>query len=97
MKTRPGFVSNSSSSSFVMLGFKSTGDSHGLDEENGDGFWCKSEGCMLVGDIIAEGSDYNFQKSETDIATLVQRSHKIAKKHGVPLEDVKLYTGVRQC
>ncbi len=94
MKTRQGFVSNSSTSSFVVLGFKTQADKY---YDHDTGWFLEGENCMLIGDRIASGSDCEFDETATDIGTLVQRSHQIAKEHDVPLESIKLYTGIRQC
>ena len=94
MKTRQGFVSNSSTSSFVIVGFTSTDDKY--DYENA--IWLDAEDCWLVGETLAEGDECNFGgDSPIAIGNLVQISHAIAKEHGVPLSEIELHFGMRQC
>lgn len=94
MKTRQGFVSNSSTSSFVVLGFTSKSEHYDYE----DGIWLDGDECWLIGDVIAQGDECDFGADDPiEIGDLVQRSHKIAKEHDVELDRIKLHVGMRAC
>ena len=109
MKFRNGFVSNSSSSSFVILGFKL--ETSGLSDEESDKQYDKicelrdqgkaltDDGRAFIGKILSVDSDGcgDLNNDEFSLTSLVEESVKIANEHNVGIEEIKLYMGTRQC
>ena len=101
MKIRDGFVSNSSSSSFVIIGVGRSGD---YDEimENED----FSDG---IESLYVEEKDYDYitgivlsdsEELETTCTTFdefLEMSQKVATALNVDIKEVKLLTGCRPC
>jgi len=75
----------------VVLGFKTNDDKY---NESTDLY---VDDYRLIGKIISQSIYYDLDDTETSVETLVELSHQIANKHNIPLESIKLYTGVRQC
>jgi len=94
MKTRQGFVSNSSSSSFVVLGFVIDSDDDRYDED-AEGIW--DDGTRIIGKVLADGDGYDFDNSTTSVQELMLQAQQIAADYGVPLKDIMLHTGTRAC
>lgn len=106
MKIRNGFVSNSSSSSFVLVGCKLSEkeiaaklninmDDDDVREkvEELDLFWSSEDdviGYLIAGDIEHDGT-------ETSMTEIMEKAKLISEKLSVPIEEVKLMTGVRSC
>ena len=97
MKTREGFVSNSSSTSFCCLGFPVEKPDFGDDdiaEDNwydqhrrlNDEYWK----CEKIWDIDNDNEVYSLNELNK-IAT------KIAKKHNISKSEIKLFIGTVEC
>lgn len=100
MKIRNGFVSNSSTSSFVILGCrKSVPDDWMYDyDEDIHGFITDdTTNEHIFGELIQHGDFYDWENTEHSIVDFMEMARSIAIKHDVPLDSVKLYTGIRQC
>jgi hypothetical protein len=108
MKIRSGFVSNSSTSSFVLLGYKlensdetlekmtvvERDDFHNRDDVVTDGY----SGTTWIGETLArDKEDSCMPNVEFSIEELQQKAIAIMKKNGVELDKIKLYVGTRGC
>ena len=112
MKQRKGFVSNSSTSSFVILGCKVTKDQ--IPEkykENGypsyyllekDGLYITSveeSNKEIIGVLIGSGDEYSIDICAVEVEDLEElKSFMMVFKEIYRIESaVKLYTGIEQC
>lgn len=107
MKIREGFVSNSSSSSYVLIGCqlsdealaKALNIAEGVDLwekiNEFDLFWDSEEG--IVGYIIAEGDDGDFGGDAISIPEVMKKANDVATKLSVPIEEIKILSGIRSC
>ena len=93
MKIRNGFVSNSSSSSFVILGVKQSDELESLPE----GFDClyveESDYEYISGIVISD--DEYLDESFTTIKVLQEMAQKVADALKVDINEVGLITGTR--
>jgi len=105
MKIRNGFVSNSSSSSFVVLGVKRNGDDEEIMENENFGNRIESlyieekDYNYVTGIILANVSsdgDYLDNKSYS-FPELQEMSQKVADALKVNINEVKLVMGTRPC
>lgn len=104
MKTRSGFVSNSSSSSFVVIGTRMTDkelkkkgwyDEYEPTDKMPDGLDIlhDNDGDIIIGEILASGEDY-LDDSKIDLVKLQKTFNRVEKALGVK---VKLLIGTRAC
>jgi hypothetical protein len=101
MKTRTGFVSNSSTSSFVALGFYLTEEEEKamsqqrqreLEEAK---MFLYNEPHSLIGQVLAhQDTNYHLEFKEIDISELVITTRALAENFGVDVSRIKLLTGV---
>jgi hypothetical protein len=103
MKVRNGFVSNSSSSSFVILGVTRTNvdEDFDIDEEDlGEGidtlYTESGDYDYVSGFILADGDEY-LEDNELSFAELREMAEKVSKALDVDIEEVKLIMGTRPC
>ena len=94
MKIRQGFVSNSSSSSFVIVGFK-TNDNMMEDDNIGkfEQLYVESDYDYITGYVIADGDFYDIE--EREVGDLDEKITEMAEHFGKNKSDIKLYCGVR--
>lgn len=101
MKTRTAFVSNSSTTSFVCLGFthnnweelqEKYGGGHGDDEDSDFECHYLSHDKYLVGEIWNIYSD-SMKITQLSLKELEQKAQEVSAKYNVSVEDIQLYFG----
>jgi hypothetical protein len=100
MKIRNGFVSNSSSSSFVIIGAKRSGDyDEIMENENlGDGIesiYVEEEGYdYITGFVLADDEDY-LESNNISFAEFNEKAQKVADALKIDINQVELIMGTR--
>ena len=103
MKNRSGFVSNSSTSSFVILGWIMTDeDERAMTPEQHEewseaGLYHYNEPQCIFGEVLAEARDGEepLTNGEHSLPGLMEKANKLAAKFGRHVEKIKLLTGTR--
>jgi len=95
MKIRNGFVSNSSSSSFVILGVKQHGDSDKKNLPKGiESIYVEESDYDYVLGIVIDDDEY-LEGTSTSFTELQEMAKKISEALNVDINQVELITGTR--
>ena len=95
MKIRNGFVSNSSSSSFIMIGVSSTVLKNPISSDGGiKTLYLEREDADYVSGYIIADDEY-LEDGTLSVAKVIEYSDELSRKLKVPASDVKIYYGVR--
>ena len=100
MKTRQFFVSNSSTSSYVVLGYLVNEEDY-EDEEferlQDEGEIMNTELGSIRGDTIMRWSDEGYEMEQYSLAEVLKKAQALCDKTGVKLEEIKLFCGLDCC
>lgn len=109
MKTRQGFVSNSSTASFVVIGIKIEQEKlqailgeEGYDNvrqgyRNNHMAICGDGDTVYIGKEVVRTSDDGIQDGEVDIEMAIAEVKAFLKKNKLPQKPIMLYSGTEQC
>ena len=97
MKIRNGFVSNSSSSSFIMIGVNSSLLKTPYDKSTGvKSLYLEHTGVdEVIGFIICDSHGDYLDDGEVSMAQIIGWSAELSKKLKVNASDIKIYYGTR--
>jgi hypothetical protein len=109
MKFRPGFVSNSSTASFVLLGFDASslkfddgdGPYYFCEEMNADYLWgmeggAPTEDSLIIGKFITyiHSDDYTSECELVDLDAIQKEVESFRVKCGLENQPIKLWKGM---
>ena len=104
MKIRNGFVSNSSSSSFVIIGVKRSGDydeimeNENFNDKDISSLYVEASDCdYITGIMIASGDGYDFTESSITFGKIQEYAERVANALKVDINEVELVTGTYPC
>lgn len=89
MKIRNGFVSNSSSSSFIAIGYKKECDN---DDWRNDTIYVEQDdqSYHIIGESFCVDDD-----GELSLKEIKQLFEKMAEKYNLPIEEINLFYGTQ--
>jgi hypothetical protein len=99
MKIRNGFVSNSSSSSFIMIGVDSSLVKNSYEDiKEIDSLYIEAMGIdELVGYVLSDSGEDYLNDGRISISEINKKSEQLVEHLGVNIEDIKIYYGTRPC
>jgi len=92
MKIRNGFVSNSSSSSFIILGFKTNETPDDLGKF--DNIYLDDDSNVVIGYLLA---DDEYLDEEIEIGDFNEKITEISEFFNIDISEIKLHCGTRMC
>ena len=102
MKIRNGFVSNSSSSSFVIIGVKRTGSYDDIHNEKFDDkdiktLYVEFRDTDYITGVIIQDTDEELVDKTITFEEFNKIAEKVSKALNVKIENVSLISGTRPC
>jgi hypothetical protein len=99
MKIRNGFVSNSSSSSFIIIGVGKTGEfdeemEKTYEKEGLETLYVESKFDYITGIVLVDNDEY-IDEREISISEFNEMAQKVANILNVDISEIKLFTGTR--
>jgi len=99
VKSRTGFVSNSSTSSFVVVGLRLTEKQiEKFHEEDDDGLlYLEGDGYIKGKALVRCDENMGIEDTEYTLAQLTKVFEKVAEENGVDVSKLKLFMGTSGC
>ena len=104
MKFRTNFVSNSSSSSFVVLGAKvskpdgfDNWDYHAQDKWCDTHLYIEEDDAYLAGIWLTDSDENGLDSAKLSLVELAEKAKQVSEEFGIPLAEIAIHMGTRSC